>query len=134
MVDSDEADLDNPLSKLLQSKPQKRCIQRVNEALPDILAARELGYTWDAIAQAMTMRRPTLINAYKILLARGNGSLFAKDNSSRTEACLPSTVQTTVQSSRSQNQTQPRIPPQPSPAWGPGIVALGRTDPEKFKL
>jgi hypothetical protein len=130
MLDSDEVDLDNPLGKLLQNKPHKRCIQRVNEALPDILAARELGYTWDAIAHAMTMRRPTLINAYNTLLARGNGSLFAKDNNPRTEACLPSTVQ----SSRPQNQTQPRITPQPSPALGPGIVALGRTDPEKFKI
>ncbi|MBS3953529.1 MAG: hypothetical protein KGZ88_11315 [Methylomicrobium sp.] len=45
MLDSDEADLENPLCTLLLNKPHKRCIQRVNEALPDILAARELGYT-----------------------------------------------------------------------------------------
>lgn len=122
MVDLIEADLENPLSKLLQNKPHKRCIQRVNEALPDILAARELGYTWDAIAQAMTMRRPTLINACNTLLARGNNQ--------RAEARLS----TTVKRSRPQNEAQPRITPQPSPALGPGIVALGRADPEKFKI
>lgn len=122
MLASNESPQENPLGKLLQSSPQKRCIQRVKDALPDILKARELGYTWDTIAQAMTMRRPTLINAFQTLLAQGN--------SQRTEDF----ISTTLTTPRLKYQSPAMITPQPSPTLATGIVALGRTDPQKFKI
>lgn len=108
--------IDNSLTALLQKGPaRQRCIQRVAENLSDIQQARLLGHTWDAIAQAIDMRRPTLINAYNTLLIRRG--------THRTEAVVAT-------ASRPVNQASI----QPATALTSGIVALGRTNPNKFNI
>jgi len=113
----------NPLAALLQNGPaRQRCIQHVAEHLSAIEAARAQGHTWDAIAHAMAMRRPTLINAFNTLLARRINH--------RAEG---SVVSTTFKKSSGLSPAT-LTPAQSSPALGSGIVALGRTDPNKFNI
>jgi len=112
--------IENPLAALLQNGPaRQRCIQRVTEHLSAIEAARAQGHTWDAIAHAMAMRRPTLINAFNTLLARRiNHRAVVSTTFKKSSGLSPATL----------------TPAQSSPALGSGIVALGRTDPNKFNI
>jgi len=109
--------IDNSLTALLQKGPaRQRCIQRVAENLSDIQQARSLGHTWDAIALAIDMRRPTLINAYNTLLIRRS--------THRTEAVVATSSSRPVNQASTQSVT----------ALTTGIVALGRTNPNKFNI
>jgi hypothetical protein len=115
------------LTKLLSdSSPRKRCIDRVAHHLDEILEARRRRITWDVIAEAMTMNRGTLINAFKQLTSQENG---------RTKLVLPATSPKPVSShlrvmpsSQSDsvitNATYPNA----------GMTTLGRTKIENFNL
>lgn len=134
---------DNPLSALLQNGPvQQRCIQRVAQYLPEIKQARALGYTWNTIADELSMRRPTLMNAFRILLERtGTHPAEAIDNTTlRPLVAMPLATTRALnrkkEASASAKTDDIRTASRPSEitVLAPGIVSLGRASVEKFNL
>ena len=134
---------DNPLSALLQSGPaQQRCIQRVAQYLFEIKQARALGYTWDTIADELNMRRPTLMNAFRILLERTGtqpvGTIDSAPLRPVVAMSLPITAALNRKKEASASVKIDDINAASSPSEitvpVPGIVSLGRTSAEKFNL
>ena len=140
-----DSTFDNQLSALLRSGPaRQRCIQRVADHMNDIQQARASGHTWDVIAEAINMRRATLINAFNTLLARSSthrSETFLSTPVRQTPlAAVPVLNMTKVVSTmrvlgastaNSEFPTQSQSPTRPLAS---GIVSLGRASAEKFNI
>jgi len=129
------------LNALLQNGPtQPRRIQSVAVHLDAILQARALGHTWDAIAEALSMQRPTLINSVKTLMHRANS--HPAETLIKQSPILPSLNKRKEQFKTSISKTSmlnSAIPIQTSnqsstETLASGIVALGRATPDKFNI
>ncbi len=138
------------IDELANLPANKRVIHQVESNLPAILSAREQGHTWDAIARTMNIRRPTLINTVKTLLARKLGQsarqlqlVFQRatvtsdhrENGAVGGMAEPSrAVPTIISDFTHPNSPNPSPMTLPASKPGAGIVSLGRAKPEQFNF
>jgi hypothetical protein len=113
------------LSLLLANGRRQRCIDRVEAELEQILAARAQRQTWDAIADALDMKRCTLINAVKRL-----------QQSAMPQIALPRVIQAPRAVVKPIVQPTPTPTPQPLPlsSTEPMVIAVGRAQVEDYQL
>ncbi len=124
------ANSDSGLSLLLANGRRQRCIDRVEAELEQILAARAQRQTWDAIADALDMKRCTLINAVKRL-----------QQSAMPQIALPRVIQAPravvkpiVQAVQPTPTPTPTPQPLPLSSTEPMVIAVGRAQVEDYQL
>ena len=124
------------LSLLLANGPPKqRCIHRVEAELEQILAARAQRLTWDAIAEALGMKRCTLINAVKRLQQSTAVPQMTPPRMIQAQPVIVKPIAQTVQPTPTPTPTPIPIPqPLPPSSTEPMVIAVGRAQVEDYQL